>query len=230
MKNIVVIGGANGIGFETVKLLQASGNMVWATYNTGENRVDGVQYMPLNVLDGSLDLSQLPDTLDGLVYAPGAINLKPFTRFKDVDFMADYQLQVVGAVKVIQQVLPLLKKSSQASVVLFSTVAVQMGFNFHSLVAASKGAVEGLTRALAAEFAPQIRVNCVAPSITQTPLANGLLNSPEKIEANAQRHPLKAIGDPETVAQAVVFLLSDHSKWTTGQILHVDGGASALKV
>jgi NAD(P)-dependent dehydrogenase (short-subunit alcohol dehydrogenase family) len=113
--------------------------------------------------------------------------------------------------------------------VLFSTVAVQSGLNFHSLVSSSKGAIEGLTRALAAEFAPKIRVNCIAPSLTNTPLAAALLNSEQKMEANAQRHPLKRIGSPEDIAHMAQFLLSEKSSWMSGQILHVDGGMSALK-
>ena len=126
--------------------------------------------------------------------------------------------------------LPNLKRSSNPSLILFSTVAVQAGFNFHSLVSSSKGAIEGLTKALAAEFAPKIRVNCIAPSITDTPLAASLLNSEEKKLINAQRHPLKKIGTPEDVASLATFLLSENSSWITGQILHVDGGISTLRV
>ena len=137
---------------------------------------------------------------------------------------------MVGAVKVIQACLPKLKNASNSSIVLFSTIAVQMGFNFHSLVASSKGAVEGITKALAAEFAPKIRVNCIAPSITDTPLAASLLNTEEKKEANAQRHPLKKIGKAEDLANLAEFLLSEKSSWITGQILHADGGMSSLKV
>jgi NAD(P)-dependent dehydrogenase (short-subunit alcohol dehydrogenase family) len=182
------------------------------------------------VLDENPDFSFLPENIDGLVYCPGAVNLKPFARIKPEDFISDYQLQLVGAVKVVQACLPKLKNSSQASVVLFSTVAVQTGFNFHSLVASSKGAVEGLTKALAAEFAPKIRVNCIAPSITNTPLAGTLLNTDEKKDANAQRHPLKKIGQPEDLANLAAFLLSEKSSWITGQVLHADGGMSSLKV
>jgi len=157
------------------------------------------------------------------------VNLKPFARVKPEDFVSDFQLQLVGAVKVIQASLPKLKNANSPSIVLFSTVAVQTGFNFHSLVASSKGAVEGFTRALAAEFAPKIRVNCIAPSITDTPLAGSLLNTDEKKEANAQRHPLKKIGKPEDLANLAAFLLSEKSSWITGQVLHVDGGMSSLR-
>ena len=193
--------------------------------------MDGfTKFQSLNVLDENPDFSFLPDTLDGLVYCPGAVSLKPFARIKPEDFVSDYNLQLIGAVKVIQACLSKLKNSAQASVVLFSTVAVQTGFNFHSLVASSKGAVEGLTKALAAEFAPKIRVNCIAPSITDTPLAHALLNTSEKKEVNAQRHPLKKIGKPEDIAHLAEFLLSEKSSWITGQVLHADGGMSSLKV
>ena len=144
-------------------------------------------------------------------------------------FIGDFQLHLVGAVKTIQACLPNLKNSPHAAIVLFSTVAVQTGFNFHSMVASSKGAVEGLTKALAAELAPKIRVNCIAPSITDTPLSAALLNTAEKKEANAQRHPLKKIGKPEDLANLASFLLSEKSSWITGQVLHADGGMSSLK-
>ena len=128
----------------------------------------------MNVLDGNLDLSFLPETLDGIAYCVGAITLKPFARISEDDFINDYKKQVGGAIRIIQALLPKLKMAEQASIVLFSTIAVQTGFPFHTLVASSKGAVEGLTKALEAELAPKIRVNCIAPSITDTPLAAAL--------------------------------------------------------
>lgn len=231
MANILIVGASSGIGSALAKQLIASGHQVVGTFNKTTQPASGfAAYQSLNVLDESLDLSFLPDTLDGLVYCPGAVNLKPFARFKPEDFISDYQLQLVGAVKVIQACLPKLKNAVSPSIVLFSTIAVQTGFNFHSLVASSKGAVEGLTKALAAEFAPKIRVNCIAPSITDTPLAGTLLNTEEKKEANAQRHPLKKIGKPEDLANLAEFLLSEKSSWITGQVLHADGGMSSLKV
>ncbi|MBY0432981.1 MAG: SDR family oxidoreductase [Cyclobacteriaceae bacterium] len=231
MANILIIGASSGIGASLAKQLIAKGQQVFGTFNKTTVSTDGFAKLQLlNVLDENPDLSFIPDVLDGLAYCPGAVNLKPFARIKPEDFISDYQLQLVGAVKVIQACLPKLKNSNQASVVLFSTVAVQTGFNFHSLVAASKGAVEGFTKALAAEFAPKIRVNCIAPSITNTPLAGTLLNTDEKKEANAQRHPLKKIGQPEDLAYLAAFLLSEKSRWITGQVLHADGGMSSLKV
>ncbi len=231
MANILIVGASSGIGAALANQLINEAHQVYGTFNKSTTAANGFAKLnPLNVLDENPDFSFLPDTLDGVVYCPGAVNLKPFARIKPEDFISDYQLQLVGAVKVIQACLPKLRNSAQASVVLFSTVAVQTGFNFHSLVASSKGAVEGLTKALAAEFAPKIRMNCIAPSITDTPLAGTLLNTDEKKEANAQRHPLKKIGKPEDLANLAAFLLSEKSSWITGQILHADGGMSSLKV
>ncbi len=165
-----------------------------------------------------------------MVYLPGTISLRPFTRIKPADFIKDYEINLVGAVKIIQQLVPNLKKGGQSSVVLFSTVAVQTGMGFHSLVASSKGAIEGLTKALAAELAPSIRVNCIAPSLTDTPLASGLLSSDEKKEASAQRHPLKTVGTPDQLAATAKFLLTEESSWMTGQILHADGGMGSIRM
>jgi NAD(P)-dependent dehydrogenase (short-subunit alcohol dehydrogenase family) len=229
MKNYLIIGASSGIGAATAQIL-ATENSVFATYkSTAPQNAANINFHFLDVLADNLSLDFLPEKLDGVVYCPGSINLKPFTRLTPTDFLDDYKLQVLGAVKIIQQVLPKLKLGSNAGIVLFSTVAMQLGFNFHSQVATHKGAIEGLTKALAAELAPTIRVNCIAPSITQTKLAATILNTPEKIEANAQRHPLKKIGTPEDVAAMAAFLLSDNAKWITGQIIHVDGGMSAIK-
>lgn len=230
MKTILVIGSATGIGKATVQHLASENFKVIATYNQTQPEFQhpNVTYHRLDVLASEIDFSFIPDRLDGLVYAPGTINLKPFKRIKPQDFTADFQLQVVGAIRVIQAALEALKKGDDASVVLFSTVAVQRGYNFHSQVATSKGAIEGLMRSLAAELAPAIRVNVVAPSITQTPLAERLLNSEQKMEANGQKHPLKRVGQPEDLANAVHFLLSSQSSWITGQVLGVDGGISKV--
>lgn len=231
MKQYLVIGGSSGIGRAVSRQLAESGAHVHATYHTHHQPAEkGIEYFPLDVMTAQHDLSLLPEIIDGLVYCPGSILLKPFARLTADDFLQDYQIQVLGAVRIIQQVLPRLKKADHPAVILFSTVAVQTGFNFHSLVASSKGAIEGLTRALAAELAPAIRVNCIAPSITDTPLAAQLLSTPEKKEANALRHPLKKIGVPEDIAASVCFLLSKEAGWITGQVLKVDGGMSSVKL
>lgn len=229
MKNILVIGGSTGIGQATVHRLSAD-HRVYATYHKHQQTDSGnVSYHALNVLDDNADLSFLPDTLHGLVYAPGAIPLKPFLRIKPEEFIQDFQLQVMGAVRLLQQLHPRLKQAGKSSVVLYSTVAVQTGFPFHAAVAMSKGAIEGLTRSLAAEWAPVVRVNAIAPSLTRTPLAQHLLPSAEKEEAHAQRHPLKRVGEPEDIAAVTTFLLSDDASWITGQVLPVDGGMGAIK-
>ena len=227
----LIIGGSSGIGKELALQLSRSGAEVTATFNKNEPGAEqsGIHFHHLDVLSDNLSLDFLPDELAGLVYCPGTINLRPFERIKAADFEADYKLQVVGIIKVLQLVLPRLKKSGNASIVLFSTVAVQTGLPFHSQVAASKGALEGLTKALAAEYAPNIRVNCIAPSLTDTPLAASLLNTDQKREANALRHPLKRVGTTEDIANMAAFLLSDKAGWITGQVLHVDGGMSSLK-
>jgi NAD(P)-dependent dehydrogenase (short-subunit alcohol dehydrogenase family) len=231
MKNYLIIGGSSGIGAAIIDRLQKSEAKIFATYkNNIKTSTEAIQYFYLDVLDNQFEIGLVPEQIDGIVYCPGSILLKPFSRMSTDDFLQDYQLQVIGAVKVIQQFLPNLKKSPSASILMFSTVAVQTGFNFHSVVAASKGAIEGLTKALAAELAPKIRVNCIAPSITHTPLAATLLNTEEKIAANAQRHPLKKIGTPQDIASMACFLLSDQSAWITGQIMHVDGGMSSIKL
>jgi NAD(P)-dependent dehydrogenase (short-subunit alcohol dehydrogenase family) len=232
MRNYLIIGASSGIGKRLATDLSETGDHVDGTYYTNELAGDSanLSFHPLDVRDEKIDLDFVPDRLDGIAYCPGAINLRPFTRIKPEDFASDFDLQVGGAIKVIQAVLPSLKASDQASIVLFSTVAVQKGFSFHSQVSASKGAIEGLTRALAAEFAPKIRVNCIAPSLTDTPLAARLINTDDKRSANAARHPLRRIGTPEDIAGMAAFLLSNKSGWMTGQILHVDGGMSALNV
>ncbi len=231
MSNYFIIGASSGIGQQLASQLAEAGHQVFATYFKNKLHLENenLHYHYLNVMDEEIKFDFLPEIISGLIYCPGSINLRSFERIKPVDFLADYQLQVVGAVKTIQAVLPRLRKSDHASIVLFSTVAVQTGLSFHSQVSASKGAVEGLTKALAAELAPSIRVNCIAPSLTDTPLAATLLNSEQKIEASAQRHPLKRIGTVKDIANMASFLISEKAGWITGQILHVDGGFSSLK-
>lgn len=230
MANYFIVGASSGIGKQLATQLSEAGHKVFGTFNktaVSENILN-VEYHSMDVL-AEVSVDFLPETIDALIYCPGSINLKPFTRIKVADFLSDFDLQVGGAVKVIQAVLPRLKAAEHSSIVLFSTVAVQTGLPFHTQVAASKGAIEGLTKSLAAEFAPKIRVNCIAPSLTDTPLAAMLLNNDQKKEANAERHPLKRIGSTEDIANMAEFLISDKAAWITGQIMHVDGGMSTVK-
>ncbi len=230
MANYLIIGASSGIGKILAEQLAESSHQVYATYYKNETASKNlIEYHYLNVLDETLNFDYLPDTLDGIAYCPGSINLKPFNRITPSEFANDFNLQAIGAIKIIQAVLPKLKKAEHSSIVLFSTVAVQNGLPYHSQVSASKGAIEGLTKALAAEFAPIIRVNCIAPSLTDTPLAASLLNSEQKKDANAQRHPLKRIGTTDDIANMTSFLLSAKASWITGQVMHVDGGISTLK-
>ena len=229
MANYLIIGASSGIGEAFVQLEKQSENKIFASYNSNPKQSDGnIHYFHYDVLKEDNDLSFLPDRLDGLLYCPGKINLKPFHRLKESDFIEDYKIQVLGAIKLIQLVLDKLKKSNQSSIVLFSSIAVQSGFNFHSLISCSKGAIEGLTKALANELSPTIRVNAIAPSLTDTPLAERLLNSPEKKESNAMKNPLKKIGTAEEIATLASFLLGTKASWISGQIIHIDGGMSTI--
>lgn len=230
MANYFIVGASSGIGKQLAFQLSESGNQVYGTFHKNQECQDteNLTHFSLNVLD-QINVDFLPEILDAVIYCPGSINLKPFTRLKSEDFLSDYDLQVVGAVKIIQAVLSKLKAAKNPSILLFSTVAVQTGLPFHTQVSASKGAIEGLTKSLAAEFAPKIRVNCIAPSLTDTPLATKLLNNDQKKEVNAERHPLKRIGKAEDIANMAEFLISEKAIWITGQIVHVDGGMSSLK-
>jgi NAD(P)-dependent dehydrogenase (short-subunit alcohol dehydrogenase family) len=227
-KKYLIVGASSGVGAALLSILKSDHHKVITASRRYVAESD--THITIDVTKDELDVSQLPDSLDGLVYCPGSINLKPFNRISDQEFLDEFNLNVTGAIKVVRKVLPLLKNSQQASIVFFSTIAVQQGMPFHSSVAVAKGAVEGLTRSLAAEFAPKIRVNCIAPSLTNTPLAARLLSSEEKKKASDERHPLKRTGEPEDIAQLASFLLSPQASWITGQVIHADGGLSALRI
>jgi NAD(P)-dependent dehydrogenase (short-subunit alcohol dehydrogenase family) len=235
---ILIYGGAGGIGSATARLLAARGHglhlvgrnedalgeiarELGASYTVGDVTDDGLFGRVAQAIDGPLD---------GLVYAVGTINLRGLARFSPADMLADFRVNALGAALAVQAALPALKKSEAgASVVLFSSVATQQGFTFHASVGMAKGAVNGLTLSLAAELAPRIRVNAIAPSLTRTPLAAGLLSN-ERIAASlAELHPLQRLGEAEDIAKLATFLLSPDADWITGQIISVDGGRSTLR-
>ena len=230
MKNILLIGGSYGIGLAIAKELQFENNVYIASRSNENLSEVKATHISFDATTDTIDTSQLPTVIDGLVYCPGSINLRPFKGIKPEAFETDLQINFLSLVKVIQSVLPNLLASEQASIVAFSSVAATMGMPFHTSVAASKGAIEGFVKALAAEYAPKIRVNVIAPSLTDTPLADKFLNNETKQEKSAERHPLKRFGKPEDSAQMATFLLSDKSSWISGQIFHVDGGMSSLLV
>ena len=230
-KNILIIGASSGIGHALALNLQAQGATL---FTAGRRQPEGVQstHMMWDIMTqpAAEALNQLPDVLHGLVYAPGSINLKPFQRLSVDDYRNDLEINVLGAVAAVHAAYAPLKKSKGASIVLFSTVAAKLGMSLHSSVSVAKSAVEGLTKALAAEFAPyNMRVNAVAPSLTDTPLAGFLLEGETKRDAANKRHPLNRVGTPDDIAGMAAYLLSDQASWITGQIIGVDGGMGSLK-
>ncbi|AVR46145.1 oxidoreductase [Christiangramia fulva] len=228
-KNILLIGGSTGIGRELAEILAAENSVIVASRNK-ENLSDKIRHLKFDVLEDDIAELDLPDTIDGFVYCPGSIDLKPFKMIKPSHFEQEMNLNFFGMVRCLQGILPKLKKSEQASLIFFSTVAVQTGMPFHTSVAAAKGAIEGFAKSLAAEYAPSFRVNVIAPSLTHTPLAEKILSNEEKIKKMDQRHPLKRIGKPKDIASLAAFLLSEDSSWITGQVLGIDGGLSTLNV
>ncbi|MEW7277135.1 SDR family oxidoreductase [Aquimarina sp. 2201CG1-2-11] len=229
-KNILLIGGSYGIGFE-IALKLYSDHTIFIASRTSENLGNlEVTHIPYDAAKDEIDTSSLPERIDGFVYCPGSINLKPFKMLTPETFVEDMQINFMFLVKIIHKLLPRLQKSEQASLVFFSTVAVKIGMPFHTSIAAAKGAIEGFARALAAEYAPQFRVNVIAPSLTDTSLSKRLLSNDKKKELMDNRHPMKRIGQAEDIANIAKFLLSDDSNWITGQVIGVDGGMSTLNV
>ncbi len=221
MKHFLLVGASSAVAQSTKSTLLDKGHQV-----TQLSRVES--YSDYELTDYISALPSIDTRFDGIVYFPGSINLKPFRSLKLEDYQSDFNIHVLGAVNVLKAYQSNLNEG--ASVVLISSVAATTGMPFHASVASVKAALEGFARALAAEWAPKIRVNVVAPSLTLTPMAEKLTNTPEKIEAGAQRHPLKRLGNPSDLAHAISFLLGDDSAWITGQVLPVDGGMGRLKV
>lgn len=230
----VIAGGSHGIGLELVRMLSETAERidVWSRTGDALPSAAGVRHLPCDFSDPSGPLPEPPEEVCGAVYCPGSITLRAFRSLEPDDFRRDLELNLLGAVRFLKACQPRLRgpEGGTASVVLFSTVAVGQGMPMHASIAAAKGAIEGLTRSLAAEWAPKIRVNAIAPALTDTPLAARLLSSPEKRESLAARYPLRRIGEPADVAALARMLLSAESGWVTGQVFGVDGGLSTLRV
>ena len=224
MSKTLIVGGTKGIGKRISELLENSDCIIFSRNEISSTNSNHIYY--------NLDVknAEFPDIedLSSIIYCPGTINLNPFRSLKEEDFLNDFNVNFMGAVSIIKKYQRNLTKSENASITLFSTVAVSQGMPFHASIAAAKGAVEGLTKSLAAEFAGKIRVNCIAPTLTNTPLAEGILRNEEAIKRSDERHPSKRINSVDDVANTAVFLLENNN--ITGQILHVDGGMSTLKV
>jgi len=228
LKNILLVGGSHGIGLSLARLLNNNHKVYVASRTFEEQGLANVTHLKFNVLEDALEMTALPSELHGFVYCPGSINLKPFKLLDIETFKNDMEINFFSLVKILQPIIHIMTAGS--SMVFFSTVAVRMGMPFHTSVAAAKGAIEGFTRSLAAEYAPKIRFNAIAPSLVDTPLTTRLLNNERKKEMMAQRHPLKRVGVAEDMAQIAQFLLSENSSWITGQTIGVDGGLSTLNV
>lgn len=227
-KNILLIGGSHGIGLSLAQQLQENCSVYVASRNKDGLDETNITHIRFDATSDDLDTANLPDELHGFAYCPGSINLKPFKMLSLETFKEDMQLNFFSMVKVVKEIMP--RMADGASMVFFSTVAVGTGMPFHTSVAAAKGAIEGFAKSLAAEYAPKLRVNVIAPSLVDTPLADRLLNNDRKREKMADRHPLKRVGEASDIANIAVFLLSENSTWMTGQIVGVDGGMSTLNI
>lgn len=227
MKTIIVVGGSKGIGNAIVTTLLSSYKVVNISRTAPEQIHENLTHYSCDVIN-----DELPDleSVDGLIYCPGSINLKPIKRLSLDDFKADFEINVLGAVKTIQKYLPALKNGNKPSIVLFSTVASKLGMPFHASIAASKSAVEGLTKSLGAELAPTIRVNAIAPTVTDTGLASKLLRNERMIENMNERHPLKRYLQPQEVADMAEFLLSEKAASLSGQVFAMDCGIVSFKI
>lgn len=227
MKKLVIIGASSGIGKSIMEKFKTTYEIIVIQRSASNVVHENVSEFLLDVVHD--DLPEI-EKIDALIYCPGSINLKPFGRMQLDVFKNDYEINVLGAIKVLHKYLPVLKKSERPSVLLFSTVAVKMGMPFHSSVASAKGAVEGLVKSLAAEYAPAIRINAIAPTLTNTNLASKILRNDKLKQVSADRHPLKRYLEPEEVADMAGFLISEKAAGLSGQIIEMDCGIVNLKI
>ena len=227
MKNIVIIGGSKGIGNAILKQTIENNKVINISRNLPEISHPNLTNFQLDVL-----ASELPDIeqVDVLIYCPGSINLKPIMSLGIDDFRNDFEINVIGAVKSIQKYLPTLKKGTNPSIILFSTVAAKLGMPFHASIATAKSGVEGLVKSLGAELAPTVRVNAIAPTITETSLSAAILRNDRMKENMIERHPMKGYLNPEEVAGMANFLMSDNAKSISGQVFEMDYGIVSFKI
>ena len=227
MKNIVIIGGSKGIGNAILRYAIKDNNVINISRNLPEISHPNLTNYQLDVL-----VSELPDIeqVDVIIYCPGSINLKPIMSLGIDDFRNDFEINVIGAVKSIQKYLPTLKKGTNPSIILFSTVAAKLGMPFHASIATAKSGVEGLVKSLGAELAPTVRVNAIAPTITETSLSAAILRNDRMKENMIERHPMKGYLDPEEVAGMAKFLMSDSAKSISGQVFEMDYGIVSFKI
>lgn len=227
MKTVIVIGGSKGIGNAILRKLVNTHKVVNISRTTPKEIHANLVHFPCDITQDDLPVI---DTADSLIYCPGSINLKPISRLSIDDFKNDFEINVLGAVKTIQHFLPLLKNGASSSILLFSTVAAKLGMPFHASIATAKAGVEGLTKSLGAELAPHIRVNAIAPTVTDTDLASKLLRNDKMIQNIKERHPLKKFLSPEEVAEMAQFLISDTASSISGQIFEMDCGIVSFKL
>ena len=227
MKSVLIVGGSSGIGKSLVNILLEQTKVISISRTSSKITHPNLKEYTCDVLNDTLPELAV---VDSIVYCPGSINLKPISRLNQEDFSNDFSINVLGAVKVVKHYLPMLKIGSNPSILMFSTVAVKMGMPFHASVAASKGAVEGLVKSLAAEFAPTIRVNAIAPTLTDTPLASKLLRNDKLKEMRAGVHPLKRYLQSDEVAEMAKFIISDKAMAFSGQVFEMDCGMVSLKI
>jgi 3-oxoacyl-[acyl-carrier protein] reductase len=235
-KTYLIVGGSKGIGLGLVQRLAAEGNQVVVLSRSSGELINqpNVTHLAFDAVKDEVPVEQLPASIHGLAYCPGSLNLRSFKTLKPETFREDFEVNVVGAVRVLQACLSALKSGAQesaspSSVLLFSTVACGQGMFAHASIAASKGAIEGLTRTLASELSPHIRVNCLAPALTHTSMTEKFFSDPDKIAAMGEKYPLGRPGTVDDVAGTGLFLLGNQSSWITGQVLGVDGGMSTIR-
>lgn len=228
--SFLIIGSSSQIGNEVIEELAQNNLEIITISRSQEKPIHSMQHICHDVTNEKLDLPSLSQPIKGILYLPGTMSLKPFKNLKMIDFESDLNINFLSMVRCLEKYLPNLEQSGSGSIVLISSVAAQLGLSYHSSISASKGAIEGFARAMAAELSPKIRVNVVAPSICDTPLAKPILDRPNQKEMSASRHPLHRIGSATDIAKMIKFLLTDDSSWITGQIFHVDGGLSTLRI